>query len=379
LEQQFVSTSPPRQPTIRRTKPLVLHVVEAYGGGVAAVLTDYVASLPDVEHVVLAYRRPGSQIGNGLHGRADLIDLPSGKLAQLMAVRRTVKRLRPDVIHAHSSYAGGYVRAACPRRGARVVYSPHCYAFQRRDVPGVVRAGYWLMEAVLSFRTDAVAAVGAWEQVLAHRLPRPSEVVFVPHHVQLPADLVTSAEADGGPVVAVGRIRPQKDPAFFAAAARDARLLGGNREWRWVGGGDEDLERLLRDSGVTVTGWQPRERVLRELANAHAYVHTAAWEGNPVTVLEAASVGLPIVARDIPPVRHAGVDRLAATPIDMAQQVLALDDLDRWRGAMKESAEFVSRTAATSQGAALRRLYGLPPAEETAAADAEPARFTASR
>jgi glycosyltransferase involved in cell wall biosynthesis len=259
------------------------------------------------------------------------------------------------------------------------VYSPHCYAFQRRDVPGVVRAGYWVMEAGLSFRTDAVAAVGAWEQVLAHRLPQPKEVVFVPHHVQLPADLITSAEADGGPVVAVGRIRPQKDPAFFAAAARDARLLGGNREWRWVGGGDEDLECLLRDSGVTVTGWQPRERVLRELANAHAYVHTAAWEGNPVTVLEAASVGLPIVARDIPPVRHAGVDRLAATPIDMAQQVLALDDLDRWRSAMKESAEFVSRTAATSQGAALRRLYGLPPVEEAVATEDTPARFSASR
>ena len=78
-----MSTSRPRQPTIGRTKPLVLHVVEAYGGGVAAVLTDYVASLPDVEHVVLAYRRPGSQIGNGLHGRAELIDLPPGKLAQL--------------------------------------------------------------------------------------------------------------------------------------------------------------------------------------------------------------------------------------------------------------------------------------------------------
>ena len=49
--------------------------------------------------------------------------------------------------------------------------------------------------------------------------------------------------------------------------------------------------------------------------------------------------GLPIVARDIPPVRHAGVERLAATPIELAQQVLALDDLDRWRKAMTESAD----------------------------------------
>ena len=377
-----MSTSRRRQLNIGRTKPLVLHVVEAYGGGVAAVLTDYVASLPDVEHVVLAYRRPGSQIGNGLHGRAELIDLPSGKLAQLLAVQRTVRRLRPDVIHAHSSYAGGYVRAACRTYGARIVYSPHCYAFQRRDVPGVVRAGYWAMEAGLSFRTDAVAAVGAWEQVLAHKLPRPRTVVLVPHHVQLPMDLITSVDSDGGPVVAVGRIRPQKDPAFFAAAARDARLLGGNREWRWVGGGDTHLEQLLRDSGVTVTGWQPRETVLRELAGAHAYVHTAAWEGNPVTVLEAATVGLPIVARDIPPVRHAGVDRLAATPIDLAQQVLALDDLDRWRTAMKESADFVSRTAATSQASALRQLYGMEAGRGSKAAidagEASPARFTAS-
>jgi glycosyltransferase involved in cell wall biosynthesis len=357
----------------------VLHVVEAYGGGVAAVLNDYVASLPDVEHVVLAYRRPGSQIGDGLIGHAKLIDMPSGVFAQIRTVQRAIKDLRPDVIHAHSSYAGAYVRAAAARHGARIVYSPHCYAFQRRDVPGIVRALYWLLEAVLSLRTDGVAAVGEWEQVLARRLPRPKTVVLVPHHVQLPTDLVNHAEADGGPVVAVGRIRPQKDPAFFASAARDARLLGGNREWRWVGGGDESLERLLRDSGVTVTGWQPRETVLRELANAHAYVHTAAWEGNPVTVLEAASVGLPIVARDIPPVRHAGVDRLAATPIEMAQQVLALDDLDRWRGAMDESVRFVARSNARSQGEALRELYGFGSAAADEIAASPAARFTASR
>jgi glycosyltransferase involved in cell wall biosynthesis len=371
----------PRRRSLERTRPLVLHVVEAYGGGVAAVLNDYVASLPDVDHVVLAYRRPGSQIGNGLHGHAELIDLPSGKLAQIRATQQAVRQLRPDVIHAHSSFAGGYVRAASRRHGARIVYSPHCYAFQRRDVPGIVRAGYWIMEAGLSFRTDVVAAVGEWEQVLAHRLRHPNRVVLVPHHVHLPRDLVINGEADGGPVVAVGRIRPQKDPAFFAAAARDARLLGGNREWRWVGGGDRHLEQLLRESGVTVTGWQPRENVLRELAGAHAYVHTAAWEGNPVTVLEAASVGLPIVARDIPPVRHAGVERLAATPIEMAQQVLALDDPDRWQSAMKESAVFVSRTASRPQEAALRELYGFV---ETAGAGADReesalARFTASR
>jgi glycosyltransferase involved in cell wall biosynthesis len=351
------SRSLPSRP--ERSTPLVLHVVEAFGGGVAAVLTDYVASLPELHHVVLAYRRPGVQIGNGLHGRAELIDLPDGKLAQIRAVQDAVQRLRPDVIHAHSSYAGGYVRLATRRHDARIVYSPHCYSFQRRDVPGMARAGFWMAEAALSFRTDAVAAVGEWEKELAVRLPKRSKVVLVPHRVQLPPDLPEPPETNDGPVVTVGRIVPQKDPSFFADAARDARLLGGDREWRWVGGGDERLERLLRDSGVIVTGWRPRDAVLRELASAHAYVHTAAWEGNPVTVLEAASVGLPIVARDIPPVRHAGVERLASTPIELAQMVLELDDPVRHKIAIEEAAAFVTRTTARSQSGALRELYGL--------------------
>src|SRR5262249_57287472 len=78
----------------RRATPLVLHVVEAFGGGVAAVLTDYINSLPELHHVVLAYRRPGVQIGNGLHGRALLIDLPHGKLAHIPAVHDAASRLR---------------------------------------------------------------------------------------------------------------------------------------------------------------------------------------------------------------------------------------------------------------------------------------------
>src|SRR5262249_26481153 len=206
------------------------------GGGVAAVLSDYVSSLPEVTHVVLAYRRPGVQIGNGLHGRAELIDLPPGHLAQIRAVQEAVRRLEPDVIHAPSSYAGGYVRFATRRHHARIVYSPHCYSFQRRDVPVLARAGFWVMEAAQSFRTDAVAAVGEWEQELAARLPKRAKVVLVPHQVQLPSDLPAPA-GDKGPVVTVGRIVAQKDPQFFASAARDARLLGGDREWRWGGGG----------------------------------------------------------------------------------------------------------------------------------------------
>ena len=235
-----MSTSRPRQLDSVAPTPLVLHVVEAYGGGVAAVLTDYVASLPEVEHVVLAYRRPGSQIGNGLHGRAELIDMPVGQAgpapgrpAHGQATRGPTSSTptRPTPAATSAPRAAATAPASSTRRTA----TPSSVA----DVPGIVRAGYWLMEAALSFRTDAVAAVGEWEQVLARELPRPGHVVLVPHHVQLPPISSRAPKPTADRSSPSGRIRPQKDPAFFAAAARDARLLGGNREWRWVGGGDE--------------------------------------------------------------------------------------------------------------------------------------------
>jgi hypothetical protein len=45
-------------------------VAESYGDGMAAALDHYIKSLPERCHVVLAYRRPGSQVGSELTGRA---------------------------------------------------------------------------------------------------------------------------------------------------------------------------------------------------------------------------------------------------------------------------------------------------------------------
>jgi glycosyltransferase involved in cell wall biosynthesis len=339
-----------------RRVPLVLHVVEAYGAGVASAVRDYIRSIPEVRHVVLAYSRPGVAIADELTPL--LIELPEGRRAQVRAVRLMVRALRPDIIHAHSSFAGAYVRLGIRRRGARIVYSPHCYAFERRDLSVLARTGFWALEAVMAWRTDGVGTVGEWERIQADRLPSAATTVVVPHRRQ--PGLVSVDGPGSGPIVTVGRIQPQKDPAFFAAAARDARVLGGWREWRWIGGGDPELEQLLRDSGVTVTGWKSRAGVLAELSHAHAYVHTAAWEGNPIAVVEASAAGLPIVARDIPALRHTGVGRLAANPIELAQRVLELDDEERWQREAEQARQFAAGADLSAQADALRDLYGLP-------------------
>ena len=243
--------------------------------------------------------------------------MPSGKVAQIRAVQDTVHRPAPGrhprpLVVRRAGTCGSPTR----RHDARIVYSPHCYAFQRQDVPGMARAAYWVMEAVLSFRTDGVAAVGEWEQELAARLPSaPDSRARAPSRAAARRSSDDGRSRRDGPVVTVGRIGPQKDPTFFADGgarrppARRQRASGGGSAAATTPRPPAARQRRHRHR---LAARVPRS--LRELADAHAYVHTAAWEGNPVTVLEAASVGLPIVARDIPPVRHAGVERLASHP-----------------------------------------------------------------
>ncbi len=80
-------------------------------------------------------------------------------LAAIAGVRRLVSQLAPDVVHAHSSFPGVYARAAL-LHGPRLVYTPHCFAFERRDVGWVARSTYRAVERALRGRADLLAAAG---------------------------------------------------------------------------------------------------------------------------------------------------------------------------------------------------------------------------
>jgi len=337
------------------TAPLVLHVVESLGGGVTSAVLDHIRATPAFRHRALARLRPDAHSSAELEElTGGIIPMRDGHLRRIGDVRRTFRDLRPSIVHAHSSYGGAYARlAGLPRK--RVVYTPHCFAFERLDVSRPVRAAFRLMEAVLSFRGAWIAAVSDREAELARRLPGHPRVVVVPNIARVggtPGGGVASAEPL---VVAVGRLQPQKDPGFFAEAARVAAREGIPARWRWVGGGDPRSERELRDAGVEVTGWVERDRALAELAAADVYAHTAAWEGFPITVLEAAALGRPIVARRIPALEGSGL-ALVGGPGELARRV---------GGLAGEAEDLLARSLALSvthapaeQERALNALYG---------------------
>ena len=353
------------QPTEFVPSLKVLHVVEALGSGIATALEDYIRSTPGHAHTVLGYRRPGAQTGDGLERLATrLLLLPEGRLAQIRTVRRWVRELRPDVIHAHSTYAGFYVRLFVRAPAATLVYTPHAYPFERRDLPAALRGVYWLIEALLSLRGGCVAAVGPHEAELAERLPGKQVVVHLPNIVRsvrpAPPASVRDRSAGGELRLAMlGRISPQKGPDFFRRAVELSQALALPLRWIWIGGGEAADERALRAAGAEVTGWLSRSQALGWLATADVYVHTAAWEGLPVSMLEAAALGLPIVARRIPALESLGLPLLCDSPEALVVALRPLVD-ERRRDALRAYSWLLAeRHQPAAQRRALELAYSM--------------------
>jgi hypothetical protein len=105
----------------------ILHVCESFGGGLGEAIRSYVHKTPEFAHHLLYAMRAGAFVTEAdLTGFEGVRRLPRGHLARVVAVRRAVRELSASVVHAHSSYAGAYVRLAVRAGSAHhVVYTVH--------------------------------------------------------------------------------------------------------------------------------------------------------------------------------------------------------------------------------------------------------------
>jgi len=320
-----------------------------------------VDSTPDLDHHLAVWpRRRHADTGDRLAAFSTTTTLSARPDRAVRELLDLVQELRPDQVHAHSSYAGFLTRTV--DLGVDVVYSPHCFGFERRDLRPAARAGIRRVERALAARTSVLAACSPREARLAADLGH-RNVVVVPNRARTPEGVRARFDTPLR-VVTVGRIAPQKDWRYLIAVKGYLEeVLRRRVAWQWLGGGDDDAERALRDHGVEVTGWLPRDEVVRRLGDAQVYVHTAAWEGAPISILEAAAIGLPIAARSLPTLETLRVPGLATTTADLAARLVDLHDPDVWAAEQRRSLLLDAEHTPARQRDRLHTAYRRTPAE----------------
>jgi glycosyltransferase involved in cell wall biosynthesis len=335
--------------------PTVLHVVESFGGGVATALHQYTLATPQLTHHLLKTEREGDFIDSGETASfAKVRDMPTGWYGAIRSIRKTVKELKPDIIHAHSSFAGFYVRLGLRASRKRpIIYTPHGYASERADISSKTAIAFRFVERVLSLNTSKYAACSPREASLSRFGGSLEKVVYVPNvaHLAQTSDRsnVTSGDRQAFRVVATGRLTPARDPDFFREVALIVRKTNPEIEFVWVGGGEKMYESALNEAGVRVTGWLPRNEAIAAFAAADVHVHPAAWDGFPMVLLEANALRIPSFVREIPAfadvsdsVKFSSIETLAEAILDSYQNHNRLNSsLEIWDAFLHENVQEV--------------------------------------
>jgi glycosyltransferase involved in cell wall biosynthesis len=276
----------------------ILHITESFGGGVTSAINSYILNSQQHEHYLLASVRKGDTTGEEQQGLFKHMELVPRRLSSLARVKPYIDRVQPDVIHLHSTYAGALIRALPFIPAHKVIYTPHGFAFLRGDHPLMLKA-YRLIENTLAKRTAVIAGCGKDEQRIAGELIAPEQTLGLVNVCdELPAVQAIRSLTSKPVVGMVGRISRQKGHDYFRALAE---MCQGVAHFKWIGGGDAQAMAELERAGIEVTGWRPRTEVVAHMKGLDLYFHSAAWDGFPISVLEAAKLDLPIALRRIGP------------------------------------------------------------------------------
>jgi glycosyltransferase involved in cell wall biosynthesis len=303
------------------TRVLLVH--QPVDGGVARHVADLAAGLGargGYEVVLCGPELPVGVPASCAHAQLDLQRAVGARVDALALAQLvwTISRIRPHVIHAHSSKAGAVARIARlahPR--IPVLYTPHGYAFAGHFSRELERRAYREIERVLALATSRVVCVCEAEARLA-RTVTPAERVRVVHNGigslgDGPTDPRIVELASRGPVLcALTLLRPGKGLETLLDAL--PQVLERHPHLQVAIGGEGPDGEALRARALArgiesavhfLGGVEDPASVLR---GAQVFVHPSWAEAFPYVILEAMSAGLPIVASDVGGVGEALVD-----------------------------------------------------------------------
>lgn len=269
----------------------ILMVCESFGGGVFAYVSQLCNDMVDDFEVYLVYSvRPQTpkDYKKILDSRIKLIELKD--FGNLKKANKTIKklqeiemRIKPDIIHLHSSIAGGLGRIAFKGKNNVVVYTPHGYAHILMGKNTLKCKMYYFIEKILGKKRFITLTCCKSEDEEAKKLCKKTAYIETGINLDDLADSLNNIEPkknDRFTVYTLGRVCTQKQPEVFNEIAK----LVPEAKFVWIGSGE--LESKLNAPNIEITGWKPRKEALAMAKGADVYILCSLGEAVAMSLIE---------------------------------------------------------------------------------------------
>jgi glycosyltransferase involved in cell wall biosynthesis len=233
-------------------------------------------------------------------------------------LRAAFRRLRPEVVHTHSSKAGILGRAAAwHERVPAVVHTIHGMPFGPFETPMKNRI-YISLEKWAARRAHAIVSVcdAMTKQALAAGVGRPGQFQTVYSGMDADSFLQPARSReqvrselglaeDDVAFATVARLFELKGHGDIVAVARDVLASNPKVKFVWIGDGIlrdrlvADLERLGIRGSFILTGLVSPDRIPGMLNAVDAVIHPSLREGLARVLPQALLVGRPVISYDI--------------------------------------------------------------------------------
>lgn len=243
--------------------------------------------------------------------------------AVMQAIKIIIKE-KPDLVHCHSAKGGVIGRFAAFFTGTKVVYTAHAFSFLSAEsakkkqifllLEKIAKLNSYLLACSGSERELGIKVVGfkekmafAWNNAVPDADKGLTRISQISSQKNEASDLPVPKEGERY-ITSIGRPSYQKNPLFMVEVAHGIHLKHPDIKFYLLGVGFyspmlEDMKKLIHqydmDDTFYLLPWLSHEETLKYVKGSMLYFMTSLYEGLPISVIEAMSLGKAIVASDV--------------------------------------------------------------------------------
>lgn len=230
---------------------------------------------------------------------------PLNDVKSVFAFRKIIKKLHPDIVHLHSSKAGVIGRLAAISTNTKVVFTVHGWSFTD-GVKTSKKIIYRFIERMMSPFTDLFICVSKFDLDIGYRdhvinNKRNAVVIHNGSKYVEKKEKKAANETDPLRLIMVARFSKQKNQLGLLKALYSLR--NENIKLSFIGDGPtlEEAKYFVNqhhmNNKVSFLGF--KSNIGMYLDKNDVFVLSTFYEGLPISIIEAMSHGLPIIASNV--------------------------------------------------------------------------------